>query len=272
MFFNFFQKQQLQLLFQNTIVKIRALQNPTPEVTTILQNIYSTPASTFSGTYGQTTSNTNNSFSQQQSSNIFATQFGQTTNAPFGSTPTMNIIGGGLGTQAPTNIFASAPAPTAPPNQNIFASATSNIFANSASNPSNLFAAQASNLPPFSGAQQQSTNIFAKPQNMFTPQPMQAPQTMFVSQAQPQQPNNMFGVTTTPSTQQSVPPPNYSASIFGNTANMNPSLSFGQSVDESLYSKLEDLSAEEKKWFESDTMDILNIPDKPPTYDMCFKM
>lgn len=178
--------------------------------------------------------------------------------------------------QAPTNIFASGPATSAPPNQNIFANATSNIFANSTPNPSNLLAAQTPNLPPFGGAQQQSTNIFAKPtqpQNVFASQPMlQAPQNMFVSQAQPQQPNNMFGVTPTPSAQQSVPPPNYSASIFGNTANTNPSLSFGQSVDESLYSKLEDLSAEEKKWFESDTMDILNIPDKPPTYDMCFKM
>jgi len=57
--------------------------------------------------------------------------------------------------------------------------------------------------------------------------------------------------------------------------NAAAAVSFGtvpnHTIDQSLYSKLEELDVEERKWFESGALDILNIPDKPPTYDMCFK-
>lgn len=57
--------------------------------------------------------------------------------------------------------------------------------------------------------------------------------------------------------------PEQSSNIFG--TQLNP-----PSIDESLYSKLEDLTEDEIKWFQSDNLDPLNIPEKPPTYDMCF--
>ncbi|CAG9764495.1 unnamed protein product [Ceutorhynchus assimilis] len=300
-------KQQLQMLLQSAIAKVRALQNPTPEICNILQQIYNTPVP--NKNLAQSTSN-------QQSSNIFATQnqstFGQQQNTNIFATK--NIFGVSETNQATNNVFGNT-APSATPNQNIFASSgfmgnqsSSNFGVPQTQNtnfgnqqPTNIFGSQqpaSTNVfaTPFGAPQQQQPNIFAtapqQPQTMFGAQPTSTPpsvfehqkqQNIFAAQNQPlqnvqpnmfasqQQTQNVFAPNSIIQ-QNAAPPPDYSASIFG-TANTNQGV-FGakQEFDETLYSKLEDLSEAERKWFESDNLDILNIPDKPPTYEMCFKV
>lgn len=338
-------KSQLQTLLQNSVMKIRALQNPAPDVVSMLQNIYNTPPSNSSGTYGQNPMTERGSNLTQH--NVFAqnkSPFGQTNENIFQKSSQSNatspiFVGGSQNTftstfnQGQTNLFANAPL-SPPQNQNIFSKTQTSIFGNSSGN--NIFGGANPNQtansttsifgsqPPqvaaqqsvFSGTQptQQSTNIFgstvptSQNQTLFSSQNtnqhsifghQQSPQqNVFASQNQPQpiqtqtifppqNQQNMFSTNTNntspfpnpqpiPTPVQSTPP-NYSASIFGySAANTNAGISFGstvqQPIDENVYSKLEELTDEERKWFESDTLEIMNIPDKPPTYDMCFKV
>lgn len=248
-------------------MKIKALQSPSPEVVGILQNIYNSPSS---GTVG----------------NIFASPSGGSGIAQgnvFGagqSQPSSNIFGAAAQTG---NIFATnATSPSQ--GQNIFATNTTNMGASpfSTQQPSNIFAAAQPAKTNLFGANQQpgnmfatqpqnpaSTNIFTSPPQNTTPQP-----NVFAASSPPQnvfQQTSAFNSGTNPP---STAPPNYSASIFGNTANSatNPSGGFGNptpQINLELYSKIEELSEEDKKWFQSKELD-LNIPDKPPTYEMCF--
>lgn len=77
----------------------------------------------------------------------------------------------------------------------------------------------------------------------------------------------------------------HSANIFGNLAAQNSGNSAAQAggnvfnrlggpqsqPNQDFYSKMEDLTEDEIKWFQSDDLDIKSIPEKPPAYEFCFK-
>ncbi|KAJ8935377.1 hypothetical protein NQ314_012788 [Rhamnusium bicolor] len=132
--------------------------------------------------------------------------------------------------------------------------------------------------------QQNATNIFGGGANQPQNQPFAAATkaifnqqndgNSIFSQQYPQNSNSSFSqpAKTTLDAQ------SHSSNIFGNNQQSSmPSIDRLQKIDEideideSAYSKLEDLTEEEIKWFESDDLDIMNIPEKPPTYEMCFK-
>lgn len=255
-------------------MKVKALQSPSPEVVGILQNIYNSPSS---GTVG----NTGNIFASPSGGSGFGQgSGGQSIFGTAQSQPSSNIFGASAQTG---NLFATN---TSSPSQsqNIFATNTTNLGASpfSTQQPSNFFAAaQPANTNIFGTNQQPSnifqpqnpapsTNIFTSPPQNTTPQPNvfaaspPAPTNVFLANQQTSGFNTPFNTgTNTPS----AAPPNYSASIFGNTANSttNPT----PQINLELYSKIEELSEEDKNWFQSKELD-LNIPDKPPTYEMCF--
>ncbi|XP_050311869.1 nucleoporin NUP42-like [Anthonomus grandis grandis] len=160
-----------------------------------------------------------------------------------------------------------------PASKNIFAQKAKNVFSTNTPKENNIFATAAQNAfsqnvfnPP-----QPPQNIFAQsqpPQNIFNPpqppqnvfNPPQPPQNVF---APPQPSQNIFAPSQPPQKNVFPAPPSYSSSsVFGASQ---------QCSDPHLYSKEEELSEEEKNWFLSDTLDIMRIPEKPPTYDMCFK-
>ncbi|KAF7277834.1 hypothetical protein GWI33_009092 [Rhynchophorus ferrugineus] len=263
--------QQLQDLLQGVILKVRALQNPSQEVINILLSIYNSPASSTSGTFG-----TSATIPTQNTGNIFQTQQAST-----------NIFGGGS-PQSLTqpNIFSNVANNTVNQAQgNIFANQGSpNIFATN-QQPTNVFgggtaATQSSqNIFPVGNTMTSPFNTVKTNQNIFASQPQQ---NIFSNQNQvsPTLPQNIFA--------QSAPTPidfGSKSNVFANSPNAqptsigvqsNPSSIFGgqhkvnQSIDESIYSKEEDLSEEVKKYYQNDVFDIMNIPDLPPTYSMCF--
>ncbi|KAL1501059.1 hypothetical protein ABEB36_006458 [Hypothenemus hampei] len=233
---------QVGNLLKTTLAKINSLKNPSIEVVNILQQIYNSPPASLSGTIGQGAFATG-----QQQSNIFATQ----TNSGN------NIFGGNSVSNNPTNCFAVQSRDTS-------ASSGGNIFANSSSTSGNIFASS----NPTSG------NIFA------TSNPVQTTSSPFVSSNnfQGQQTNaslfnnqNVFAQRP-PATQSAQ---NYSASIFRSVNSTSNAIDLTSSTTSeenimAFYSKIEELTEEEKGWFESDNLDLLHIPLKPPCYEMCF--
>ncbi|ENN81343.1 hypothetical protein HUJ04_013172 [Dendroctonus ponderosae] len=267
-------KQQLQQLYQTALLKVRALQNPSEEVKTILHNMFECPPSSCSGTYGQNSISTTVS-AIQQPANIFASSFGQPTNS-FGSNP-----------QPAANIFASSPAnnpfgapqtstnifATQSPQTNIFGAAGSFSTGQNVPQQSNMFASSAPTAESFANPMQQSGNIFAtatqNPQNVFAQNAVveqKQAQNVFAAPG-PQQ--SLFGAAPS-STPLNAPPANYSASIFGQPQSTNSAGVSAPALDAKLYSDPAELSEKEKGWFASDALDIMNIPDKPPSYNMCF--
>lgn len=242
----------------------------------------------------------NTNFGTQGSSSIFG---GQPTTTQVATSPIFtgpqptntSIFGGGqptggsifTGQTNPLSIFGGQ--------QNVspqFSSQTQplsgNVFSNQSPNTTfgqNIFGASSNNqtfgvpAPVQSIPQQTSTSFFGMGPN----QPQNAQQSIF-GQQQPsvfsqqntgaifnqQMTNPSFGQISSSITDAK----SHSNSIFGSSQNTVISNSpFGQvqQIDETVYSKLEDLTEDEVKWFNSDDLDILNIPEKPPTYQMCFK-
>lgn len=277
-----FQKQHLQQLYQTALLKVRALQNPSVEIKTILQKIFEYPPSSCSGTYGQVSLSTTVS-PIQQPSNIFAAPFGQAPNT-FGSNPqpVSNIFApsasnGPFGSPQPsTNIFA-----TQPTQGNIFGGTASfptgqnvpqqpNIFGNSSAN---IFAQNSQNL--FAQTPAVAQNVFAQnqvvepkqPQNVFAQNPIveqNQAQNVFAASQQ-----SLFGAPPSNSPLNAAPP-NYSASIFGQPQVGSSAEVSAPVVDAKLYSDLAELSQSDKNWFASDALDIMGIPDKPPSFNLCF--
>lgn len=63
----------------------------------------------------------------------------------------------------------------------------------------------------------------------------------------------------------------HTSSIFGNQNAWNSGPAIPQQiVDDTAYSKLEDLSENEMKVFASESFEFGQIPEKPPTLEMCF--
>uniref|UniRef100_A0A6P7F3B0 Nucleoporin NUP42 n=1 Tax=Diabrotica virgifera virgifera TaxID=50390 RepID=A0A6P7F3B0_DIAVI len=323
-------KQQIQGMVQEVLVKVRALQAPTPDIVNMLVAIYNTPASQQAGVFsGNSLTNSNTStfsfksgsisqqplfaqanqtsFANNQQQNMFGSSAG---NSIFGSgnqnvqNPASNVFP--LNNQNNTNsifggqtnnTFQSPTSPIQAPSSNIFAQANNNLMPNSNS----IFGGQQptasasifSNKPEpintnvFTQQNQpnnlfqsvpQSSNMFGQqPQpsvnNVFNPNPqMNQPQAPSIfNQAQPQFSNPVMSAPKPDMSQ----PQAYSNSIFGNAqsgGNLTPFATQPppSQMDTTIYSKLEDLTEEEIKWFQSNDLDISNMPVKPPTYQMCF--
>lgn len=189
------------------------------------------------------TTQQNNIFNQ--SNNVFKTQ---TQNLPFQNQTNNNPL---FANQSPTN---SVPAPT-----------------NSTFNFATAAAANLSSSPFMQ--QPQQTNIFATNSPQQNTSPFQ------------QQPHNNAGnIFNNPSTGGNMF--KGSTSIFANNQAINSEQKSGASIfaqdsvqtvvnlgsevnDSSAYSKLEDLTENEIKWFESESFEFGKIPEKPPTAQMC---
>ena len=314
-------KQNLQMMLQQAMMKIKALQNPSPEAVAILKGIYDTAPSSSNqnqspfgaSVFGQT---------QPQSQNVFANTANN--KGIFGGVPpqqsvfanTNAIFGGGQASGG--SIFASQNQ-----SKSIFGGAQASrtaVFGGAQPSGSSVFGG----APVFSGCaqqQQQQQSIFGKQQPQ---QPLQGSpfgqQLPFAPQQQQQQnvfqqqsinpqastpaavspfgapPNATFSNTQGPfgapqsgfgvpqaatqvvaPTPQNKPSYQHTQNIFGNLGlQANTTNVFGNTVqaksNENFYSKLEDLTEDEIKWFQTDDLDILKIPEKPPTYEMCFKV
>ncbi|CAG9837522.1 unnamed protein product [Diabrotica balteata] len=322
-------KQQIQGMVQEVLVKVRALQTPSPDIVNMLVAIYNTPASQQAGVFSGnslTNSNTSN-FSFKSGSISQQPLFAQANQSSFANNQQQSIFGNSPG----NNIFGGS-------NQNV-QNTTSNVFpSNNQNNTNNMFGGQTNNIfqSPTSQIQAPSNNIFAQANNnliqnsnsIFGGQQQTANASIFTNKPEPintnvftqqNQPNNLFQSVSQSSNifgQQPQPPVNnvfnsnpqiiqpqstsifnqaqpqfsnpvmsapkpdmsqpqaYSNSIFGNTqsgGNITPFATKAPSqIDASIYSKLEDLTQEEIMWFESNDLDISNMPLKPPTYQMCF--
>lgn len=199
-----------------------------------------------------------------------------------------------------SNIFGNTPQQQQPQPQQL----SNNIFANSPfANPqaSSFYnTTQQQQAPPAQnifGNLPQQQNSAQNPfgvsnQNMFSISSQQPqPQQQQPQQLQQQQPGQQ--------TLSSSNPINHSASIFGNSNYNNPnpitsqqtpfgcnlsknntvypplqqhqqSLPQYQYTDPSVYSKIEELTEEQKNVFSSDSFDLSSLPTVPPPKEMCF--
>lgn len=134
-----------------------------------------------------------------------------------------------------SNVFQNVP-PQQPPSTNIFASSMS--------------------IQPPPPVQQPSQNIFGVPQNMQQPQqPISLPSSVFTIKQQ-------------------QPPQAINSSVFNvaaaNSSSSNPFQAQKPiEIDESAYSKQEELSMEELQAFQASNFTIGKIPLKPPPQSLC---
>ncbi|KAG5894621.1 hypothetical protein JTB14_026152 [Gonioctena quinquepunctata] len=339
------------MMIQQVQMKIKSLQNPSPDAVNLLKNIYDTPPSSQSGVFSGNIFNSPNTTSLNQQGTGFGAQapqgpsiFAQANQSMFGNTQQQQTSSqgsfgtAGIGIFGNTNqksIFGGQTTNVFGTSQTAPQTATSNIFGKSnfsfASSGNSVFASQPS-------PQQSEGSIFGGNANSTLTSQAQVQQSIFVNQnvfgQSVPQAGSIFGSTAAPeqaqtsifgSSQATVQNPQgvgqmvqeqqASANVFGNIKPQTSASIFGQQMannqgfsgtpnppfgqakpdiaasssifggpntvanstfssvqpDESLYSKLEDLTQEEIKWFESDDLDILKIPEKPPTYQMCFK-
>ncbi|XP_057652001.1 nucleoporin NUP42-like isoform X1 [Diorhabda carinulata] len=297
-------KQQIQQMAQEALLKVRSLQNPSSDLVNILVNIYNTPASSQAGIYsGNTFPNPNSSnftfksgpVSQQPifaqaNQNIFSNSqknifvgnhvFGGNNKITPNNTSDNLFIGN---TQNTTNNVFARPGNTnvfqGPSEQvqasTLFSQTNSNIAVQNKSN--SIFTSQQPSTGSTFGTDKQtnlfplqsqpnslSTNIFASP-NVQPPSSTNSNANLFNTTHNPQLLNNQH--------QKNVTFGPHSNSVFATTHQQNNVFNNASlpQIDQSIYSKLEDLTEEEIKWFESEALDVRKIPVKPPTYDICFK-
>lgn len=234
-----------------------------------------TAASNFSFSLGQ----------QAPQTSIFGAAQPQTTqqNSIFGSSaqpmqqlqPSQSVFGAS-NFAIPSSIFSSAASqqqPQLPPQGNsIFGSS---MFAQSPPAPPVGLFASVQSVPPQSSTfaqpatnnifggfqpqpevqQQNSGNIFA--QSIAQPIATVAPQTVFSMQQE---------APAAPPVFQIQPPATANQQPFG----QNPFQTQPPVVDESAYSRPEDLTPEEIQAFQSETFQIEQIPLKPPPRNLCF--
>ncbi|XP_044253350.1 nucleoporin NUP42-like [Tribolium madens] len=247
-------KQNLQMMLQQAIMKIKALQNPSPDVVNILKNIYNTPPSNSLNTNQTSNSIFGGSQSQQK------TTFGNTT-----PPQTQSIFGGN---KTPSPIFGGQ-------QNSIFGGAQQNSIFGATQTQAQISPFRQNAQSTFQQAQ--SSHLFGAPQPTPTTShfqsghPFGAQQTHSTgNQFTTQQPQ--FGVTQ-PSNK---PAFQHTQNIFGNFGMQQQQNMFGGASqtkpNADFYSKLEDLTEEEIKWFQSDDLDVMKIPEKPPTYEMCFNV
>lgn len=243
------QKQQLQTLLHEVAMRMRALQNPSPEIVNIIKNLFNAPAANESAKCSFSFAEAGKSVLQQN-----------TTTSP---------------------IFQQKP-----PGSSIFAQANQALFGNQTPQQQqqnvSVFAQQQPASSIFAPQQQQQT-VFASSQwagNAFQQQ-QQQPSQSTVFQTQQQQPANIFQTSQQQAnvfqTHQQQPSVFHQAqqqiqtnqmSIFGGGPALN--LNKPQSVDDSAYSRREVLTESEIRAFEADLFEFGQIPEKPPTMELCF--
>lgn len=210
-----------------------------------------------------------------------------------------------LGQQATQqSIFGSAPQPA--PQSSIFGSSQpvqqapgASIFGAQSNNFGSMFATSPTQQQPqplsfastnpapsgIFGAAQQAPQSFAAPTgnvfNQFQPQAIPQPANTGNIFAQPSAvpTQNPFGIQTSAAAQQPPLPP--TGSIFQiqqQNPNPNPPQSFGGNpfqtqqppvIDESVYSRPEDLTPDELQAFQADMFQLGSIPLRPPPKQLC---
>lgn len=277
----------------------------------VIKNIYNTPvnqnnATDSSSIFGNSATQLNQpTFSAPNNSqSIFAqgnkNLFGNASGQPSHVTSSGNIFGGSspanIDTQNTTHLFPHANTNVGPhagnsifgnQNNSIQPCTLPNTFtstfgqpnqSNMLNNQSGSIFQQPSTTSPIFGNQSQVVQGSTSPMNNVyrgnpnipqqtpafgaspsTPQHIQKQTSIFGSQAGVNLNNSsLFQLKTAESTQ--------STNVFGSS--VRPPVT---SFDESLYSKLSDLTEDEIHWFQSDDLDPMKIPEKPPTVEMCFK-
>lgn len=264
-------------MLQEAAMRIKALQNPSPEIVGMIKSIYDTPVAAKSSTFPPSSgfaSNTSVFAQQQQPATTFSftnasksilTQNSQAAAPPSYPAANQSIFGGQTSNfstnQTNTSIFASQPQ-----------SMNTNIFSNqmqSTPPTTNIFASQPQQNQAFSVQQQQSNygNVFAN----SAPQSQQVPASnspLFSGQPNPTQTSNVFNQNS----QGSV----FGGNVFGQqnvSGHTNSVLgrSGGQNVDKdtSAYSMPQDLSESDLKAFDAPEFEFGKIPELPPTIEMC---
>ncbi|KAH8376760.1 hypothetical protein KR093_001169 [Drosophila rubida] len=294
--------QQYTKEVHDTVNKMKSMLQMTPQIVDMMIKIYETPEGV------QPAANNNNPFgfagnnaAQQQASSIFS--------KPALGSSGGNIFGSvAAATPAPGNIFGGGGSTNNAVGNNIFSSANStNIFTQQQQQQQNPFG-QPQQQPSIFGQQpqhqQQVVNPFGQPTATAAPafgftQPTQATNpspfgqtNTFMAQQQQPQPGGIFAqaaAATVPNTgnifaqavQQQQQPPN---GFFGQAAvattgfpsaqvQMQPAVQqqqqLPQPTDSSIYSRLEDLTAEEIAAFKADTFAPGQVPFKPPPRELC---
>lgn len=244
-------KRNLQYLLQQAALKVKALQTPSADIVNMVKRIYNTLSP-----------NAANSQNQQA---VFPGSFNNPSASIFsGSTQNTSF----LATPNPSQGIFSTPLQTS-------ASNPSNIFATPqqvpSSNPPSIFNNYSAPAPP------PNYSVFSGSQNLSFGPP--------VIQQVVNQPPLPLIASTASEPMQSSGFIQHSANIFGNLGAQNagnlPAQQNGNvfnrlggpqsQANQDFYSKMEDLTEDEIKWFQSDDLDIKSIPEKPPAYEFCFK-
>lgn len=266
-------------MLHETVMRVRALQNPTPEILNIIKNLFNAPNTddvNFTGPGKSILQQKTNA--PAPTSSIFAQAnqalFGQQTNAFNNNTTQQQPSNSVFSQQWTGNTFPQPPS-TVFPQQPI---TQSTIFQQPQQpvTQSNVF-----QLPP----PITQPNIFQQPQQPVTqsdvfhlPQPI-AQSTIFQQSQQPVTHASVFQSPQStvfqqqPVTQSTIfqPQQQSTQSIFGgNTTQTVINLNKPKDTDDSLYSQKEDLTETEIKAFEANLFEFGKIPEKPPTKDMCF--
>lgn len=230
-------------------MQVRALQNPSREVVDMIKNLFNAPTinneggkSGFSFAQAgkdvlQRLQNTN---TQPQSHNIFA----QANQVLFGQQKNDSIFNNPVKQQPTNSGFVQTPQP-------VFGFQWSgNNFPQQTPAQSTVF----QQSPPQSPSQ---TNLFQsqQPSNVFQQQP-NLQSNIFQKQEQP----NIF----------QLPQQQTNPNIFGGSSTHTENLNRPQDIDESAYSNKDVLTESELNAFQADSFEFGQIPEKPPTKDMCF--
>lgn len=246
--------QANQNLFGKPAIQTQVFPNPTGNIFGETQKMNNQPQLPTQNVFGQGNANLN----LQNTGSIFGNQ--QSNSIPASSTNTFQTVYGQpvskpnvFGNQ--NNIFQQTNTTTTPPS--IFGNQSTQQFLQAPQQPAaptgNIFAfnqGTASSIP-------QQTSIFNSPSFITsTPQQQQPQGSIFGNQYNKNSNSPFFQPTNTEA--------NQNRNVFSKDL-ITPSL------DESLYSKLEELSEEEINWFQSENPDPMAIPEKPPTFEMCFK-
>lgn len=285
------------------MLRIKSLQKPTAEIKEILKNLYNTPLVHTISSSDSIFGNTNSRFSQSTFAPPNTSLFTQSNQTLFSKPSVQTPAFSGN----PGSIFGSPTLRNSSQviNQNIFAQANANL---GPQNSGSIFSNQSKTITPttstsfpaspFFGQPSPQPNIFSNQKgNIFHQSAVATTPNIFgnqnkVQQFSPQetQPSTIFGGNQ--NLPNIFPQQSQQGSIFANRATENvDGLSLFQtktgetgqnsnvfethlnapSFDESLYSKPENLTEDEIKWFQSDELDPMKIPEKPPTFEMCFK-
>lgn len=205
-----------------------------------------------------------------------ATPFGSLTqsNASFGNNNASSVFRSAVQPTSTTSVFSQ----NADPAKSIFAQATQNIFQNQSTgfgvqNPTQNAPIQQPSI--FSQSDTSAQSMFAQATQNFT-ENTQPTLNVFNTQNAQNTAANIFANASQSVFAQSQPPFNQPSNpnVFHKTVNQNQS-GFGvtpniqQPADMGVYSKMEDISAEDMEAFNSNEFKLGFIPEIPPPQSLC---